>query len=91
VSATKAIVFLTGLVFVAMVATGFRSLLLIPPDVLVTFGASSGVETIARAELWRLVTSMFVHGNLCTAHGGCLRFTWHRASVARSAPFSRIR
>jgi rhomboid protease GluP len=64
VSATKAIVFLTGLVFVAMVATGFRSLLLIPPDVLVTFGASSGVETIARAELWRLVTSMFVHGSI---------------------------
>jgi membrane associated rhomboid family serine protease len=61
-SATTAIIIINLLVFIAMVATDWQSLLMFSPAALLDFGGSSGVETIARLQLWRLLTSAFVHG-----------------------------
>lgn len=61
-SATTAIILINLFVFVAMAATGWRSLIMFAPSRLIEFGGSSGIETIAQMQLWRLATSAFVHG-----------------------------
>lgn len=61
-SATTTIILINLLVFVAMAATGWRSLIMFAPNRLIEFGGSSGIETIAQMQLWRLATSAFVHG-----------------------------
>jgi rhomboid protease GluP len=60
---TTAIIVINVLIFVAMASTR-PGIIAFPQATVIEFGGSSGVETIARAQLWRLVTSAFIHSGL---------------------------
>lgn len=61
--ATTIIIVINVLIFVAMASTR-PGIIAFPQAIVIDFGGSSGVETIARMQLWRLVTSAFVHSGL---------------------------
>lgn len=60
---TTFVIVINLLVFIAMASTR-PGILMFPQATVIDFGGSSGVETIARMQLWRLVTSAFVHSGL---------------------------
>jgi rhomboid protease GluP len=88
-SATVALIWLNLCVFVAMTASEWQSLLMFSPALLITFGGSSGIETIARTEVWRLLSSAFVHGG--ALHFGVNMFVLWKIGPEVEELYGRLR